>query len=118
MAKDKRTKAELLDVLEAVRCELRGEDEAVVKLESELRRSKADQNVQKIRIGKLKRSIEAIRQSIKIAVAMRHPRTVAFSTVEEVWYEGKAFHPGYEGDNEEVCLLKLIDDECRESLSE
>lgn len=116
--KDKRTKAELLDVLEAVRCELRGEADTMVELRNELRRSKTDRNAQNVRVDGLKRSIEAIRQSIKTAVATRHPRTVAFGTVEEVCYKGESLHPGYEGDNEEVRLLKLIDDECRESLSE
>ena len=118
MAKDKRTKTGLLDEIEIVRCKLFGEVKAVDELRSELRRSKADQNVQKIRIGELKRSMEAIRQSIKTAVSTRYPRTVAFGTVEEVWYRGEAFHPGYDGDNEDVRLLKLIDDECREGAKE
>lgn len=114
MTREKRTKAELLNALEVAHCKLH----AVGELAGELRRSKASQNNQKVRVGGLEQSFEAIRQSIKAVVAVRFPQTVAFGSVETIIYRGEFIHPGYEGDNEEVRLLQLIDDKCQEALRE
>ncbi len=108
MTKDKRTKAELLDALDAA---LGRERQA----EHELRAAKADKKVAETKVATLTLSLAAIRNAISAAVAMKYPKTVAFGGVEEAWFGGEYIHPGYAGDNAEVRLLRLIDDKCQEA---
>lgn len=116
MTKDRRTKAELLDALNAALRRQQQADSATRTLEHEVRKAKAGTESAEEKVATLKRSLETIRQVIWAAVAMKHPKTVAFGGIESVWYQGRLVHPGYEGDSEEVRLLSLIDGKCQEAL--
>lgn len=116
MTKDRRTKAELLDALNAALGRQHQAEDATRTAEYEVRKAKAGTDSAEAKAATLKQSSETIHQVIATAVAMKYPKTVAFGGVESVWYEGQYIHPGYEGDNEEVRLLRLIDDKCQEAL--
>ena len=117
MRKDKRTKAELLDALDAALGFQEKAAAAVATMEHELRKAKAGKDAAETTAANLKQAFERIRHTIRTAVALRHPKTVAFGGVETVWYEGQMIHPGYEGDSEEVRLLQLINEQCLEALA-
>ncbi len=116
MTKDKRTKAELLAALDAALERLRQAKDTAATMERELGRTKAGKESAETRAVTLKQSFDTIHHAIATAVALKYPKTVAFGGIETVWYKGQLIHPGYEGDNEEVRLLRLIDDKCQEAL--
>lgn len=117
MSKDRRTKAELLAALDkAMLIEEKLLDD-MGDTERLLRKANVDKDAAEGVVDKQRKLFESIRQAIKTAVALKYPQTVAFGGVEQVWYEGQYVHPGYEGDNAEVRLLKLIDDECHQALN-
>lgn len=117
MKKDRRTKAELLVSLDkAISLEQRTMD-AKHEVERLLRRAKFDKDAAEVVLGKQAQVFESIRQTIKTAVALKYPKTVAFGSIEEVRFDGRWIHPDYDGDGDEVRLLKLIDDACQDGLT-
>jgi hypothetical protein len=117
MKKDRRTKAELLDALDAAHERRRQAEDAATTMEHELRQAKNGKKSAEDKAATLKQSLITIRHTIKTAVAMKYPKTIAFGGIAEAWFGGENIHPGYEGDNEEVRLLRLIDDGCQEALA-
>ncbi len=117
MTNDKRTKAELLDAVDAAHELRRQADDAKHKMEIDLGKAIAGKVTAKAAADTRGQALDQIRHTITTAVALKHPRTVAFGTVEQVWYRGELMNPGYDGDSEEVRLLKLIYDQCQEALA-
>jgi hypothetical protein len=112
--KDKRTKAELLNALDAVNeMHLQAKD-AIHKMEIQLRVARTDKNAAEALANTRRQCLDRICHIVTTVVAMKYPQTTAFGTVEQVWYQGATINPGYEGDSEEVRLLKLIHEQCQE----
>ena len=113
MTMDRRTKAELLSTLaelEQLHQKLKLDMDGV-KLA--LRKARSDIDATKIKSDQYERILVQITDAITVMVLLRYPKTLAFGGVETTWYEGQEVHPGYEGDNEEVRLLRFLHDLCK-----